>query len=147
MAIIALILAMFCVLPVVSGACCPSYWTAYNGKCYRLFEDKYEWGTAENVCVNQQGGHLVSVVDLAEHNFLKYLVFGHTDLIWLGGNDIAAEGQWQWTDGTEYKFSAWNSGEPDGGTKQDCILWFPHGNWVDDYCYEKRHFICERPSS
>ena len=31
---------------------------------------------------------------------------------WLGGNDIAREGKWVWSDLTKMDFKAWNDKEP-----------------------------------
>ena len=140
--------SFLCLATVINAnACCPDGWVAYNNKCYRVFFDQYEWGTAENICVNQYDGHLASPSTDSEHNFVNtYVLGGHNFGVWVGGNDIAAEGTWRWSDGSEFKFTAWHSGEPDGGNAQDCILLNRHDNvWVDEYCYAKWRFVCERP--
>ena len=58
------------------------------------------------------------------------------------------EGNWQWTDKSEFKFTAWHPGEPNGGNSEDCMItnWFQSRLWEDIACYNSYRFICEIPA-
>ena len=55
--------------------------------------------------------------------------------IWLGGIDIAREGNWVWASGATVKYSQWNPGEPNNGWgNQNCMPMYATGNWNDNGC-------------
>eukprot|EP00057_Strongylocentrotus_purpuratus_P000808 XP_001183675.1 PREDICTED: echinoidin [Strongylocentrotus purpuratus] len=71
---------------VDAGCCCPTFWTAFDRHCYRLFSQNLTWSDAETFCqsytVPSLGGglasmdtlaHLVSVHSHAEQNFINIL--------------------------------------------------------------------------
>ena len=82
------IISFLCLLAVINGSAhCPDNWTAYKNKCYQLFFEELEWGSALNVCL-QYAGHLASPSTSDEHNFVSTHIVGAYDFpIWLGGND------------------------------------------------------------
>ena len=99
-----------------------------TGNVYHLLESS-TWTAAEAVAVSM-GGHLVTVDDQAENDWLKN-TFGlfnglQTDL-WLGLNDVAAEGVHVWVDGSTSSYTNWAAGEPNNSTAND-----PNG---EDYVY------------
>ncbi|MCE2880994.1 MAG: hypothetical protein LW636_01350 [Planctomycetaceae bacterium] len=71
--------------------------------------------TASEALAQQIGGHLVSINTPDEQEFVwqNFGNLGGVDRrIWIGFNDVATEGAWQWSDGTAGKYTNWNAGEP-----------------------------------
>ena len=67
------------------------------------------------------GGDLASVPDSAVMELLVSLAQG--DQFWLGGNDVVTEGTFVWSDGEEFTYTNWDSGQPNAvNAKQDYIV-------------------------
>lgn len=66
---------------------------------------------------------------------------------WLGATDSATEGVWVDHDGQNTANTAyWASGEPNGGTAENCSAWGPRKvGWVSEVCEADRASICELP--
>ena len=115
----------------------------FQGKCYGHPKDrKLSWTDAESYCQSwSAGAHLASIHSVEDQKFVQT---NFPQDIWLGGNDLAKEGTWVWSDGTPWDYSDWSSGQPDnGGSNQDCLK----GNWRnlqwdDDFVHEKYLFLC-----
>ena len=71
------------------------------------------WEEAEANAV-KLGGHLVTINDAAENEWIKTSYSTNNSSIWIGFNDNSKEGSWVWSSGDSSAFTAWNSGEPDG---------------------------------
>ena len=90
----------------------------YNGKEYILTNGSKTWLEAEAEAVSQ-GGHLVTINDLAEETWLRD-TFGSTEGFWIGINDINQEGQFEWVNGEAVTYTNWAPGEPNNaGGNQD----------------------------
>ena len=64
-----------------------------------------DWAGAESFCV-ASGGHLASVHSLQELQELAQLLRRNKEgNAWIGGTDLEVEGQWKWTDDTEFNFT------------------------------------------
>ena len=93
------------------------------------------WTASEALAV-ALGGHLVSIGDQAEQDFV-YANFGNLGgvdrRIWIGFNDQAVEGSFAWSDGTPAKFTNWNGGEPNnsGGVEDYAEMLGSSGRWND----------------
>lgn len=48
---------------------------------------------------------------------------------WLGGRDVASEGNWAWITGEAWTYSNWNAGEPNGGTGENYLALDARGTW------------------
>ncbi|UCC59881.1 MAG: ABC transporter permease, partial [Dehalococcoidia bacterium] len=81
-----------------------------NGHYYRLTMTM-NWMQAEAQAVDW-GGHLVTVNDREEELWLRSQ-FGVQELFWLGFNDLASEGNWEWVSGEPTAYTSWASGQPD----------------------------------
>jgi len=97
---------------------CPSGWTKYvteDGvtKCLRYFSSTHTAIYAEDKCV-QYSGHLASIHSEDEQKFIADK-FGNNDYTWIGGIDNYHNGQWGWMDGSDFDYTKWLSGQPDGG--------------------------------
>ena len=95
---------------------------AYNTntkKCYKFVPKSLTFTDARNECksiARSNGGgfgivqaDIASVHSLQEVNFLNSLV--GTPSAWLGAT-LLRNGQWAWTDGSEWDFSYWIPGKP-----------------------------------
>ncbi|XP_072174986.1 echinoidin-like [Diadema setosum] len=124
------------------ACCCPPMWTAFQGTCYRYFSgQRLTWQEAETQCqlfttqcwdknaTTSQLGHLVSIHSQAEMDFLIALfesvrnkrVTGR-QMVWIGLNDLATEGTFVWSDGSDVDYTPWHTDQPnDYGNAQDCV--------------------------
>ncbi|XP_030851490.1 echinoidin [Strongylocentrotus purpuratus] len=125
---------------VDAGCCCPTFWTAFDRHCYRLFSQNLTWSDAETFCqsytVPSLGGglasmdtlaHLVSVHSHAEQNFINILYETSRKKddtiggLWLGIHDLTTEGEFKWSDGSDIDYTAWAPRQPDASTtNSDC---------------------------
>jgi len=120
----------------------------FNGRTYRFCSAGYSWDGAKTQC-QAMGMNLASINSQTENDFI-----GNTSgsiaqgSWWVGLNDQAAEGNYVWSDGSPYTFSAWNGGEPNNSGNEDCAE-FMTGNyrWNDLPCGASRYFVCEGAAS
>lgn len=96
-----------------NGAISPQIVNPANGHRYALLE-RSTWLNAEQGAI-LQGGHLVTINDLAEQNWV-FQTFGRyggqSRLLWIGLNDFAKEGAYVWSSGQTASFRRWAPGEP-----------------------------------
>jgi len=125
-------------------------WEQHGDKCYLWSQEKMNWTNAELAC-RSEDGHLASVASQDVHDYLA----GRNLSLWLGGSDRAAEGNWTWTDCTEWNWTHWDNqsfGEhefwpkqPDDNQEEDCAFFKPGRGWHDGPCWVKKRFVCVRP--
>jgi C-type mannose receptor len=111
-----------------------------------VFAAALTWADAEANCKAWGGamdlGHLVSIGDDAEQAFVAGLI---TENAWIGGDDIAKEGSYVWTDGTPWSYEHFAPNEPNDTTVEDCIFMRADGDWDDHDCaYKWPSYVCER---
>ena len=93
----------------------------------------------------QENSHLASILSDEEHNFIvdKFI---RDEYIWVGGHDKDIEGQWVWTDDTNWNYTGWNAGQPDNANKgEHCLNLFSsstNGRFNDNSCTKKLKFLC-----
>ena len=120
------------------------YSFTYSGKTYEVVKENKKWGEA-TICAVERGGILVEINNQAEQDAIYAQLanaginFNNTTApdggggayLWIGGNDITAEGNWVWDgndDGTSTQFWLGTaSGSPVNG------LYNNWGNEPDDY--------------
>ena len=106
----------------------------YNGKEYILTSRSKTWVEAEAEAISK-GGHLVTVNDRAEENWLRN-TFGKTQGFWIGINDAGQEGKFEWANGEPVTYTNWAPGEPnDAGGDQD-FGWLNYSSsrqWDDNF--------------
>jgi len=113
-----------------------------NGHSYYLLTTS-PWTAAETEAVSL-GGHLVTVNDAAENNFILATFSNYGGVaraLWTGLNDAAVENAFVWTSGETSLFRNWELGQPDDGggfyPTEDYILIWPSpgprspGEWND----------------
>ena len=111
---------------------------SYNNHVYAITVDSMTWADAETLATTH-GGHLVTVNDSAENQFLSVNYASGNP--WIGLNNIS--GSWAWAYGwTDY--TNWSDGEPSGGTEH-CVLtnWLVPGEWNDGTCTDTKQAIVE----
>ncbi|XP_041483113.1 echinoidin-like [Lytechinus variegatus] len=154
-----------------ASCCCPTFWTAYNSSCYRLFSYSMNWHEAEAHC-NQFSrpslgdgdrdsfAHLVSIHSPDEHDFVVSY-FRSTGIkdqgddestgrdMWVGFHDIASEGNFEWTDRSSFNMNVWSPGQPDNsGSREHCgeIRGVYGYRWNDEPCDRvAQYFMCKLP--
>lgn len=87
----------------------------------------------------RRGGHLASITSRDELNKLRKY-WGRRDVwwgLWIGGRRKAhtyrrdgSGNSWAWTDGSSWRFSNWNRGEPNN-TRENCLQLYKNGQWND----------------
>jgi hypothetical protein len=98
-----------------------------NGRLYGL-TPPMTWPQAEALAV-QEGGHLATIRNSQDNTWVfQNLGPDH----WIGFNDIATEGHWEWSSGELVSFTQWHPGEPNNLGNEDCGHFCCGGmNWND----------------
>lgn len=153
----------------------------FNGTPYEVVLEKRNWQDAA-ACAASRGGKLLEINSQAEQDALFdeiSMLFiepdstiapdgGGASYLWLGGNDVASEGNWVWNGDNDSQFSPFWTGtangtpvngsyenwgnEPDNWNNQDglalAITDWPlgqAGQWNDVFITNKLYFIIEYP--
>lgn len=105
----------------------------YNGKEYSLTSGSKTWQEAEAEAISK-GGHLVTINDRAEENWLRN-TFSRTEGLWIGINDAGSEGTFEWANGEAVTYTNWAPGEPNnaGGVQDYGWLNYLEGQWDDNF--------------
>lgn len=100
---------------------------AYQAIDCGLWEECDEQATSEQA-------HLVTVNDQAEQDWLIE-TFGEKELYWIGLNDAATEGTFEWSSGEAVDYTNWGGGEPNDSWTcgEDYVMmgWRSPGKWND----------------
>lgn len=102
-----------------------------------------DWDAARAEC-QAQGGDLVVITSSEESDFLDQS-FGAVafDRAWIGLNDLAVEGTFEWINGEPLSYTEWNMDEPnDSGGIEDCGEIRQPG-WNDLSCALLQAYACE----
>jgi hypothetical protein len=137
----------------VAGGCLLISLTAANGAQALNFKGStYSLTTLDNWTGAQAqavvaGGNLVTINDAEEQAFLVS-TFGGSELLWIGLNDIATEGTFQWVSGQPVTYTNWYepSGEPNNSHNEDWTImnWVFPGQWNDYYPLDIPDYMGER---
>ena len=80
-------------------------------------------------------------------------VVEHNDrsFFWVGGTDQEQEGDWKWTDGSDWDFEKWATiptQQPNDFQGQDCLQIYDYNSardgWNDATCAKKKSFVCSQ---
>ena len=110
----------------------PSDTLTYNGNKYQIYSGGgFTWDAAKTYC-ESLGGHLVTITDKGETEFIQTLLeHGVRGSYWTGGykND---SGSWQWVTGENFSYTNWSGDQPDNcGGVEDRIEIHDGGDWND----------------
>jgi hypothetical protein len=121
----------------------PVQWTVASGgndHWYEFVTTPSFWSDAQAAALGSNWmdlpGYLVTLTSAAENAFMSSLPVGYA---WIGGSDVAAEGQWLWTNGPEagqlFSYTNWAPSEPNnaGGIEHYAHIQPPVGSprWND----------------
>ncbi len=128
-------------------------WHGFNGRSYRL-SGRMPWAAVEGLAVSE-GGHLMTVNDAAEGDAV-FALLGVASLpsAYIGFNDIAVEGVFEWSSGEPVTYTNWQAGEPNDSpgfptncqNGEDAALmgWGGTPTWWDGpVCYTTYHGLIE----
>jgi hypothetical protein len=106
---------------------------SYNGHSY-LLSNAGTWTEAEAQAMSL-GGHLVTINDQAEQNWIT-ATFPSISNLWIGYTAQETEGSFKWISGENSTYTNWNSGEPNdyyavGGEDYTHIMIGYYGLWND----------------
>ena len=138
MKLIAVILTTLLVIATTKAQTCTPIQgcdVTINGYCYAFVDQRIDWHQAEDCCV-AWGGHLASIHSAETNSALNDIRITDRNT-WIGLNDIASEGNFEWTDGSSYDYSNFDSVKPsnsNGG--EDCVHFFNQSltTWNDYDC-------------
>ena len=107
----------------------------FGGNFYVLTSNELSW-TAASSEASSLGGHLVTINDAAEQQFLEHAFGDQLGRAWIGLNDAQTEGDFVWENGEPVGYTNWNSGEPNdyqplGGEDYTEINFDNNGRWND----------------
>ena len=106
-----------------------------NGHWYELVAGP-SWDDAESQSV-ASGGHLVTINNAAENDWVSNTFHTPTINFYIGLNDIAQEGTFTWVSGEISTYTNWIGGEPNNGgwtgIPEDVVVtnWDYPGGWND----------------
>ena len=118
---------------------CGNGWDTRGNRCFYLSKKERTWLYAQDWC-QRNGGHLASVTDEQDHNFLTEKGVQ----VWIGGIREKGNETLVWTDCSPWSFTNWGGGEPKEDLKEDgCVAYIAHSKtWSVDTCTTKRRFLC-----
>ncbi|WAR21181.1 LECM-like protein [Mya arenaria] len=104
---------------------CPQDWIRIDSSCYYLATALMTWADAELHC-EELGGTLAAITTQEESSSIFAWLANEgvvTGFVWIGGNDVAVEGTWEWSTGEEFAFEEMRKiSEPNGSTNENCLI-------------------------
>ncbi|XP_071940909.1 macrophage mannose receptor 1-like [Antedon mediterranea] len=131
---------------------CPSdsSWVYRSPYCYYVSPaygtGRKGWQDAEDYC-KSRGGHLASIHDVFEQNYVFRLVSKVIGSYWIGLREQAAGGDYKWSDGTSFDYINWAKNEPNdfNGAEQCVELEVQKlAAWNDQACGIPGPFVCKK---
>jgi hypothetical protein len=112
---------------------------SFGGHTYALIQDNLTWHVAKHRC-EAMGGHLVCIETPEEDEFIGRFCNG--SIVWLGGSDELAEGEWRWVTGDrmDYMNAVFDNHD---GAQHHAIYYPSQGRWDDHFAGMRLVFICE----
>lgn len=120
---------------------------------YEVVAQRMTWAQADAYC-KAQGGYLATVGSQEEYDQIIQLADQSGRKVLFLGGQRGSDGNFQWTNGEDFSYTAWMSGEPnnDGGNENCLVMFLVDGQWVwsdvpDDlssyYGESTVGFVCE----
>ncbi|XP_074842193.1 tetranectin [Carettochelys insculpta] len=124
--------------------------TKIHLKCFLASSDTKTYHEASEDCISQ-GGTLSTPQNGDENDALyEYMrkSIGSEVEIWLGINDLAAEGKWVDMTGSSIRYRNWETEittQPDGGKVENCaaLSGVAIGKWFDKKCKNQLPYVCQ----
>ncbi|XP_072025170.1 C-type mannose receptor 2-like [Amphiura filiformis] len=128
---------------------CDSGWDLLDNSCYKSSGDTTAtFAQALAACkALRSDADLTSVLDDNENDNVMAMMrrYHESASHWIGANDITSKGNWTWTDGSQWSYDNWHTGEPNGGEGESCaaMRWSVDGSWNDAACSTTLPYICK----
>ncbi|MEM7035751.1 MAG: HYR domain-containing protein [Bacteroidota bacterium] len=104
----------------------------FNGHRYYCSNgDNFTWNQA-NTAAQNAGGELLSINSAAENQWVANQIMA--GFVWIGLNDVANEGSFEWSNGDAVTYTNWKNGEPNNAGGACCP-----GTYGADYAVLKRN--------
>lgn len=112
----------------------------FGGHEYAVIPERVTWHVAKRMC-EEMGGHLATISNADEGDFLLSLCVTSKAEPWIGATDEITEGRWRWVDGTRFdaKIHADNANEIQHYATYHPML----KTWDDGDGGGRRSYICE----
>lgn len=122
---------------------CQLHWTLINKRCFRLFEQTYDWLHAQEVC-QAFDGDLASIHSKNENEAVGKLRHSSIDRIWIGGFLLNKDSNFSWSDDTEWSYSNWGNKETNlKSLVEKCVeLYGSNSVWNPRKCESSLYFVC-----
>jgi hypothetical protein len=105
-----------------------------NGHLYYLLNDYVTWANAESAAM-ALSGHLATIHGADDNQWLQNTfrpAVGSVGPLWIGLNDQAVEGTFEWSSGSQLTYSNWEPGAPDDAFgSEDAVYFSSSGLWND----------------
>ncbi|XP_042588439.1 C-type lectin domain family 4 member M-like [Cyprinus carpio] len=116
-------------------------WFYYKFSFYHISSEMKNWTESRKYCT-ERGANLIIINNREEQNFVEKMLYGKTGF-WIGLTDTDVEGSWKWVDGSNMTSGFWESGQPNGQTRENCAVLYSLG--FHDYpCNSNFKGICEK---
>jgi len=142
----------------VTDECITKKTINFDDSKYILFDTEMSWRAANDYCTSL-GGTLVNINSSEENEAIHNLIQnGDREYYWIGCRDNVTEGNWYWTDNTDFwlgdatgskvnnRYSNWDGIEPNASSAisdYGCI-YKSSGKWDDTYFFfYDMGFVCE----
>ncbi|CAL1546388.1 unnamed protein product [Lymnaea stagnalis] len=125
---------------------CETGWFDFEGRCYKPMNERLAWDEAEDKCVKMFHGHLTTIKNVRHMKWLSEKLSEKP--FWIGLNDKAQNGRWQYTNGDAVSMYNWLNGKPNmksgKGHKKNCVVVKKKYKWRNKKCdnYQAR-YVCE----
>uniref|UniRef100_F6Y243 C-type lectin domain-containing protein n=1 Tax=Monodelphis domestica TaxID=13616 RepID=F6Y243_MONDO len=111
-------------LPSVRSSC-PDGFAFHGSYCYGLLGiiEKESWNSAELQCQGYRSGHLVSLLNQNEADFVATLINEYqvvTEPVWIGLHDPNKNRRWKWSSNSLFLFQAWADKAPSSDKANTC---------------------------
>ena len=142
---------------IIAGCAGDWVYSSHTNKCYKHFSSpQLPWDEARASCMSitsstasassGSNGDLASIPDEATNEFMKQQF--SKDKGWIGGH-LDSDGNWAWSDGTQWSYTAWGDGSPDNPIgnipvtlKEKSGLWSDlRQNFVRSYFCQNKNVI------
>ncbi|XP_044516355.1 lithostathine-1-alpha-like [Gracilinanus agilis] len=130
---------------------CPDGFALHGSYCYGLLGimNKETWNSAELQCQAYPSGHLVSLLNQAEADFVATMIKEYPGVqcpIWIGLHDPNKNRRWRWSSNALYLYQAWGKGFPSLTSPSYCVSLnneTEFQSWRDSSCEKKYPYICK----
>uniref|UniRef100_A0A194AL95 Putative C-type lectin 1 n=1 Tax=Pinctada fucata TaxID=50426 RepID=A0A194AL95_PINFU len=145
------------ILDPLAATYCPKHlprtrtlmYNTFTKHCFQINVDKKaDWLTAKLDC-ESLGGYLAVIEGISDNTFVGFrshaaLGYHEDEHLWIGLSDNDTEGVYKWTNGAYVQSPVWADGEPNGGTKQNCVAYNRESDKFEDWeCSHSYAWICQ----